>query len=162
LKVRSMADDSFWGDFTVEKPDLETAAVRKLVELKKETTERAAKNSARHGKHSEHVQKLDDGCQGTLVEARDVPAAGQKTAEDLQAEDNAFQKSGLSEQAYDVYKILENFSADPDGDTKEGERDASASTSKSTSSSSGESGDPTLGKLGEAAAAIDQLYRTHP
>ena len=132
IKLRSMADPSFWEDFKKDEDDLQTAAVRKLVELKKETTERTAKNPARYGKFSERIQKLIEAFQQGLIDAAEVMGQAKETAEEVQAEDRAFEESGLSELAYDVLKILERFAADST------EADA----------------------LHDAAAQIDTLYTT--
>jgi len=149
VKLRSMADPAFWEEFQAEEKDLETAAVRKLVEMKKETSERTAKNAARYGKFSERIQKLIEEFQKGLLSAAEVLDGAKKTAEALQKEDKAFEASGLDERAYDVFKILERFqdngkaAESAEGYNEDGGKGNGAAT------------------LHHAAKKIDELYRTH-
>lgn len=128
VKLRSMSEPEFWADFKNAQPggdaaqhesgaddappeskDLKTAAVRKLTELKKETSERTAKNPARYGKFSERIRKLIEQFQKGLLDAAQALAEAKQAAEDVVAEDKAFEDSGLTKTAYDVYKILEQY-----------------------------------------------------
>ncbi len=149
IKLRSMADPSFWEDFKVEGEDLRTAAVRKLVELKKESTERAAKNPARYGTFSERIQQLIDSFRAGLIDAAEMMREARATAKAVQAEDRAFEESGLNELAYDLFKILERFKGDEE-ELMFAEPQA------------GYGEDPIAkSPLHAAAAEIDALYRTH-
>ena len=112
IKLRSLSDPSFWEDFSATDGDLQTAAVRKLVELKKETAERTANNASRYGKFSERVQALIEAFQQGLLDAAGVMNEAKSIADEVQQEDQAFEESGLNELAYDVLKILEAFAAD--------------------------------------------------
>ena len=96
----------------VEGEDLQTAAVRKLVEMKKETGERAARDPARYGKFSERIQKLIEQFQQGLIEASEVMNQTKQTAEAVRQGDSAYEQSGLSEPAYDLFKILQRFKVD--------------------------------------------------
>lgn len=151
-KLRSMADPDFWKDFEEKVEDLDTAAVRKLVEMKKETSERTAKNPARYGKFSERIQKLIEQFQQGLIDAGEAMTGAEKAAKDVREEDAAFEKSGLNEKSYDVFKILELFlpKSASDGVSK-------AAESRAPYVKGAERG---LGPVEEAAAAIDELYRT--
>ncbi len=154
-KLRSMSDPAFWKDFEEEVEDLETAAVRKLVELKKETTERTAKNPARYGKFSERIQMLIEQLQNGLIDAAEVMSEAHKTAKDMRAEDTAFEKSGLNAHAYSVLKILEKYVpvTEPSAGAAEGKASYGAEVSP-------DKADKNLGPVEAAAAAIDALYRT--
>ncbi len=151
IKLRSMADPGFWEDFKVKEEDLQTAAVRKLVEMKKETTERAAKNPARYGKFSERVQKLIESFQRGLIDAAEVMNETRATADAVQTEGRAFEQSGLNALAYDIFKILERF-------VDEG----SALPAAEPRAVYGKPEDlPEQNPLQKAAARIDELYRNH-
>jgi type I restriction enzyme R subunit len=149
FKMRSLADPKFWEDFEAGQGDgdLQTAAVRKLVELKKETAERTAINPARYGKFSERIQKLIEQFQQGLLNAAEVLGAAKDAANAVLEEDRAFTLSGLNERAYDLYKILERFSPQ-------------AETVAAESGDTYVAGTAAEGPLHEAAAAIDDLYRT--
>jgi type I restriction enzyme R subunit len=155
VKLRSMSEPEFWADFKNAPPggegsaavgssgdgakaepepkDLKTAAVRKLTELKKETSERTAKNPARYAKFSERIRQLIEKFQKGLIDAAQALVEAKKTAEDVVAEDKAFEDSGLSKTAYDVYKILEQYV--PGGEK------------------------PLM--LADSATKIEEIYRTH-
>ncbi|MCK5689976.1 type I restriction endonuclease subunit R, partial [Myxococcota bacterium] len=151
IKLRSLSDPSFWEDFKAEGEDLQTAAVRKLVEMKKETTERTEKNPARYGKFSERVQKLIESFQQGLIDAAEVMSEAKEIAEEVQKEDSAFVTSGLSERAYDLFKILELF--------LEGEQPEMVGEAKVPYNAGGQS--EALSPLHEAAEEIDTLYSSH-
>jgi len=146
-KLRSLADPGFWDDFG--KPvDIKTAAVRKLSELKKETSERAAKNPARYEKFSDRIKELIKKFNAGLLSAQEALEATEEVAREVVQEDEAHQGTGLNERAYGVHAILEKFKAQP---TQAGERKAPAY-------GDGEEGEPELSPLQEAALAIDALY----
>jgi type I restriction enzyme R subunit len=162
-KIRSLADPDFWSDFEQAEKNLEMAAVRKMVELKKEIAERVAKSPARYAKFSERVQKLISDFQKGLVDAAEVLKQAKVVAEQAVAEDSAFEKSGLNEQAYDVLKILELFRAAPEA-SESGEASVAAEGSPAYQGAptDGASAQPSEPKLTpqQAAEQIDQLYRT--
>jgi len=135
VKLRSMADLAFWADFKLENQDLYTAAVRKLVELKKETVERTAKNEARYGKFSERVEKLIAAFQKGLISAAEAMNQSREVAEEVVQEDKAFEQSGLNQKAYGILKILEKYSPESEQE-------------------------PDQTPLQQAAAAIDNLYQS--
>ena len=150
VKLRSLADPKFWEDFEPERGDgdLQTAAVRKLVELKKETTERTAINPARYGKFSERIQQLIEQFQQGLLNVAEVLGAAKDVADEVLEEDRAFQQSGLNERAYDLFKILERFAVD------------NGTPATAEYGHTYAAGEAAHGPLHEAAAAIDELYRT--
>lgn len=166
-KLRSMSEEAFWEDFSTNAKgkDLKTAAVKKLVELKKETSERAEKNPARYEKFSQRVQELIEKLQKGLIDAKEAMDGAKKTATDTAKEDAAFKTSGLNEKAYNVSKILEKFlvaESKEEGEEPGGkEPGAKASPAKANGA---KEATPSYGKkpsaAQQAAAAIDELYRT--
>ena len=160
-KHRSLTDPGFWDDFgggQASGADLKTAAVRKLSELKKETSERAAQNPARYEKFSDRVKELIEQFNAGLLSDRAALDALQDVAEGVQAEDEAHQGSGLHKTAFDLHAILATFTpeqpeppttgepAAPDTGGTTDEAQAYAATSSAPSA------------LEQAALAIDALY----
>jgi type I restriction enzyme R subunit len=143
-KLRSLSDPAFWDDFA-SATDIKTAAVRKLAELKKETSERVSKNEARYEKFSDRIKALIKQFSEGLMEADKVLVEGERIAKDLLAEDRAHVGSGLSERAFGIAAILEKFVspvgvvAEPPPTVYEGRR-------------------APLSAVQEAAAEIDALY----
>ncbi|MBK7761194.1 MAG: DUF3387 domain-containing protein [Deltaproteobacteria bacterium] len=109
-KLRSLSDPAFWDDFKTE-ADIKTAAVRKLAELKKETSERASKNAARYEKFSDRIKALIKQFSAGLIEADEVLEMSEAIAKALLAEDEAHVGSGLNERAYGIAAVLEKFAA---------------------------------------------------
>ncbi|MEM0962270.1 MAG: HsdR family type I site-specific deoxyribonuclease [Bacteroidota bacterium] len=147
-KLRSLTAPGFWDDFGPE-ADLKTAAVRKLAELKKETSERAARNPARYEKFSDRVKELIAEFNAGLLDEREALDASKEVAEGVAAEDEAHTGSGLHKTAYDVHAILEGFLPAPDG---------TAEPKSPGYRSDGGTGQPERSRLEQAALAIDALY----
>ena len=143
-KLRSLSDPAFWEDF--KKPaDINEAAVRKLTELKKVTTERMAKSEARYEKFSDRIKALIQQFTAGIIHADELLDQEELFARDLLAEDQAHEGSGLSERAYGLAAILAKFVAP-----------ASAVAEPSAPTYDGRP--PALTPLQQAAAAIDALY----
>ncbi|MDP2314018.1 MAG: HsdR family type I site-specific deoxyribonuclease [Pseudomonadota bacterium] len=143
-KLRSLTDPAFWNDFE-EEPDIKTAAVRKLAELKKETTDRAAKNPARYEKFSDRIKALIKQFSAGLLDATKVLDEAKAVAEAVLAEGEAHVGSGLNEKSYGIAAILEAF------------KGAAGVVSDGEASAYGGEARP-LTPLQEAAAEIDALY----
>jgi type I restriction enzyme R subunit len=109
-KLRSLTDPDFWGDFG-QREDLQTAAVRKLAELKKETADRTSKNPARYEKFSDRIKALIKQFSAGLITADEVLDATEMIAKEVLAEDEAHVGSGLNERAYGIAAILEKVQA---------------------------------------------------
>ena len=146
-KARSLSDPGFWDDFGAP-VDIKTAAVRKLSELKKETSERAAKNPARYEKFSDRIKELIKQFNAGLLDAKQILDATEEVAREVVEEDEAHQGTGLNERAYGIHAILEKFKGQP----KE------AADRKPPAYKEGEDGEPGLSPLQQAALAIDALY----
>ena len=144
-KLRSLTDPRFFDDFG-QPEDLQTAAVRKLSELKKETSERAAKNPARYEKFSDRIKELIEQFNKGLVDAQAVLDGTEQVAREVLAEDEAHQGTGLNPKAYSIARILEKFKLPPEVVAEpEGEGyDAG--------------GPPRLSPLEQVAQEIDKLY----
>lgn len=144
-KLRSLTDPAFWGDFG-QPEDIKTAAVRKLAELKKETSERASKNGARYDKFSDRIKALIKQFSAGLIDAKKVLDETETLAKEVLAEDGAHAGSGLNERAYSIAAILEKFKVVAPGVASVGDAPAGGGTGKP------------LSPLQLAAADIDTLY----
>ena len=102
----------FWDDFGAP-VDIKTAAVRKLAELKKETSERAATNPARYEKFSDRIKELIRQFSLGLQDAQEILDATEALAREILAEGEAHKGTGLNERAYGVNAILEKFRVQP-------------------------------------------------
>jgi AcrR family transcriptional regulator len=116
--------------------------VRKLAELKKETSERASKNAARYDKFSDRIKALIKQFSAGLIDATKVLDETEVIARDVLAEDDAHVGSGLNERAYGIAAILERFQVV----AAEGDSPAYAGNAQP------------LSPLRQAAADIDGLY----
>lgn len=152
IKLRRLTDPAFWEEFENPGEDLQTAAVRKTTELKKEISKKVDQNPARYGKFSERVQELIEKFQQGLLDAAAVLQQGKAIAEGVVAEDKASQASGLNEKAYNVLKILERFLVDKPKEDRVAE-------GESSSDNGGASQTSEVNPFQEAAKAIDHLYR---
>ena len=144
--LRSLSDAGFWDDFAAKGKDLEVAAVRKLAELKKITTERTADNAAQYETFSERVNALIKAFDQGLIDAARLLQESHEVAKGIAAEDKAHQDSGLDRRAHAVWKILEKFKPEPEV----------AADGDGTGTYSGDQAG--LTPLQEAAVHIDELY----
>jgi type I restriction enzyme R subunit len=146
-KLRSLTDPGFWSDFGAP-ADIETAAVRKLAELKKETAERAARNPARYEKFSDRIKELIQQFNAGLLDADEILDDAEALARELLAEDEAHKGSGLGELAFGIHAILEKF---------KGPVDFVAQPPATYGGDDREAGSQ-LTAIQQAALAIDSLY----
>jgi type I restriction enzyme R subunit len=144
-KLRSLTNPGFWDDFG-NPEDIQTAAVRKLAELKKETAERAAANPARYERFSDRIKELIAQFNQGLIDAEKALKESEKLAKEVVAEDQAHRGSGLNQRAYGVKKILERFRPPTEG------------VSETAEPPWGGGGKPGLDPLQQAAAEIDEIY----
>ena len=148
-KLRSLTDPGFWDDFGTPE-EIVTAAVRKLAELKRETTQRTSKNAARYERFSDRIKELIEQFNQGLLTAEEILGATKEVAEGLRDEDAAHERSGLSERAYGVMRILETFV--PVTELDVGEKAAPVYAVD------GIGGEPRRTPIEQAAEAIDDLY----
>lgn len=112
IKLRYITDPDFWEDFelgTKTVQELQTAAIRKTTELRKVTSERVDQNPIRYGKFSERLREIIQRLEKAQVNLAEELKELEKLANDIQAEDKAHEGSGLSSEAYGIYKILEEL-----------------------------------------------------
>lgn len=108
-RLKSLNDPEFWGDFKQEEEprDLDTAAVRKTVELKKAVSERMEENPERYALFSERLRELIASFQlGLFDDGAKKMEALEDFARDLQAEEEAQKGSRLDERTYGIWAIL--------------------------------------------------------
>jgi type I restriction enzyme R subunit len=112
VKLKNITDPKFWDDFDKQgKPadELKTAAIRKSAELKKITYEKVGENPVRYEPFSERVRQAIERFEKNQIDAVELLEEMQRVAEALMAEETAHTRSGLSEQVYGLYRILEAF-----------------------------------------------------
>jgi type I restriction enzyme R subunit len=114
-QLKKITDPDFWDDFTLAskkrapEDDVKIAATRKSTELRKAVAERVETNEIRYQKFSELVEAAIKKYEENIKSAAELLADLEKIARDLETEDSAYQKTGLSERAYDIFKILLGF-----------------------------------------------------
>jgi len=146
-KLRSLSEPGFWDDFGAP-VDIHTAAVRKLAELKKITTERSARNPARYEKFSDRIKELIEQFNAGLLDAENILDQTKALAEDVRTEDEAYRDSGLNERAFGIDAILRNFKLPVDAVAEDPGPDQRKRPS----------GKARLNAIQQAALAIDELY----
>lgn len=108
VKLRAITDPQFWFDFeeSTREGDLQTAAVRKLNELKKVLNEKVAESPAQYGRFSERVRELIEKFEKGQLDAAELLKAAEEVAKAVVDEGKAFQKSVLAEKPYAIWKML--------------------------------------------------------
>jgi type I restriction enzyme R subunit len=155
-KLRSLTNPEFWDDFD-NPEDIQEAAVRKLAELKKETTQRAAHDPARYEKFSDRIKELIEMFNAGLLEAQATLDASKVVAEGVAAETTAHQGTGLSERAFSIHAILAKFLASDEAPVEDEPEGGSEGDSPAKESIPGEK-EKRLSEMQKVAVAIDELY----
>lgn len=112
IKLRKITDPDFWEDFELGKKtseELQQAAIRKSTELRKVTSERIDQNPVRYGKFSDRLREIIKRLETAQVNLAAELKAMEELAKAIEEEDKAHEGSGLSAEAYGVYKILEEL-----------------------------------------------------
>jgi type I restriction enzyme R subunit len=112
IKLRKITDPDFWEDFELSEKspeDLQRAAIRKSTELRKVTSERIDQNPVRYGKFSDRLREIIKRLETAQVNLAAELKEMEELARDIENEDKAHEGSGLSAEAYGVYKILEEL-----------------------------------------------------
>lgn len=107
-------DPSFFDDFRTQgksDEELKHATIRKATELKKITYDKAQENPAQYGPFSERVLEVIRKYEEGQLAAAQALLGLQEIALDLKAETEAYKASGLTERAYGLLKILEEFTS---------------------------------------------------
>lgn len=153
--LRSLKDPMFWDDFDSDPEDLQTAAVRKITELKKIVREKSQDNEQRYEKFSERVRELIESFQLELFDADEVLEEAEEIAQDLEVEEEAHEKTDLNQEAYGVLRILEESLADDAGEPPAENGDAySKGLAEGVGRKEAESA------MYELAEQIDEIYRS--
>ena len=113
-KLRSLDDEGFWEEFK-QQENQATAAIKKLAELKKETTDRSKDAPHRYGRFSERIAELLAQLQQGLIDAAEALNQAEQVAREVDAERKAHVSSGLDERCYGLWRLLVDAGA-PDGD----------------------------------------------
>lgn len=156
-KLRNLTDDEFWTDFDSPK-DLETAAVRKIGELKKVLRERMNENALQYGKFSERIKELIERFQQGQLAAAEFMSLTRDELEDLLEEDKAYEKSGLSKQAYGIWRILEAFPREHEDDETPDDQGVEDGEGDDSGESYEKAMTDRMSELQKVAEAIDTLY----
>lgn len=118
IKLRRLTDPEFFEEFRTDdksEEEIERAAVKKATELKKIIKEKIEENPRRYGPFSQQVQELIARFEQGQLEAADLIKEFEQMARDLNSEETAHKKTGLSQKAYGVYKILQSFQPPAEG-----------------------------------------------
>lgn len=103
--LRPLDDPAFWDDFEGA-ADVEAAAVRKLAELQKVVSDKAAVEPARYAKFSDRIRELLRRFHAGLMDASAVLAAAEAEAKSLVAEGAKHEGSSLDARAYGVFEVV--------------------------------------------------------
>lgn len=156
-KLRNLTDAEFWTDFDNPK-DLEVAAVRKIGELKKVLRERMSENALMYEKFSERIKELIEKFQQGQLAAAEFMSLTKNELEDLLEEDRAYEKSGLTKQAYGIWRILDAFPPELDAEDASEDKDAEKGAEAASDDTYDEVVLATMSKLQKIAAQLDALY----
>ncbi len=151
-KLRHITDPEFWDDFHSNKTEeeLKTAAIRKATEMKQITAQKMEANPLRFEKFSQLVVKIIQRLEKKQLSAAEVLKEFEKVAKELEAEEKKYVGSGLSENAYDILRMLQVFSAK---DSSSHESDVTLTAAEPSVISTSEKNN-----VNEVAAQIDSLY----
>jgi len=114
VKLRNITDPDFWDDFETEgktEDDLETAAIRKTTELRKVVNERIGENPHQYMKFSDRLRELLERLDEAQITWAEKLKMAEGLANDIEAEANAHEGSGMSEGAYGILQVLQSFDA---------------------------------------------------
>lgn len=115
VKLRSITDPDFWDEFDIEdmaEDDIKTAAIRKSTELRKTVYEKLDDNPHQFGKFSDRLKELLERLDDAQLSWADKLKMAEELAKDIDEEAKAHEDSGLSEQAYGMFKVLESLIQD--------------------------------------------------
>jgi type I restriction enzyme R subunit len=112
IRLKHITDPDFFEDFKTtgkDEEEIRDTVLRKVSELKKTITERVADNPQEYETFSERILALIRKFESGLVDAADILKQAEDLAKDVVDEDNAHKKTGLTKNAYGIWKILEAF-----------------------------------------------------
>ncbi|HNY18138.1 MAG TPA: type I restriction endonuclease subunit R, partial [Treponemataceae bacterium] len=122
IQLKHITDPDFFEDFKAEgksEPDIRDTVLRKVTELKKTITERTEENPQEYEPFSKRILELIKRLDSGLVDVAELLKDAERLARDLVDEDNAHRKTGLTKNAYGIWKILEAFKPKRERDKKQ-------------------------------------------
>lgn len=113
VQMRSLSDPAFWNDFDDDRRegDIQTAAERKVTELKNELTEKAAKNPAQYATLAARVRALIKQMEQRQITAAAALKEQEKILEEALETKIAYRQSGLDEHQYAIFSALKHTTA---------------------------------------------------
>jgi type I restriction enzyme R subunit len=149
-KLHDITDPDFWKDFNSDKaePEIQIAAVRKSAELRKIMKQRKEENALFYESFSDQVLEALRQFEQGQIEAAETLKRYAQIIRDMQAAESAHQQSNLNQKAYGIFKILEAFLPENQGQ-------------ESSTQSNSVPVDNELNPLEKAAQAIDELYSSN-
>ncbi len=112
IQLKHITDPDFFNEFNPEgksETDIRDTVLRKVSELKKTITERTEDNPQEYESFSKRILELIQRFESGLVDATALLKEAEQLAKDVVEEDNAHNKTGLTKNAYGIWKILEAF-----------------------------------------------------
>ncbi|MBV5334427.1 MAG: type I restriction endonuclease subunit R [Sulfuricurvum sp.] len=112
IQLKHITDPDYFEDFNPAGLDdgaIRDTVLRKLSGLKKEIRERTSDSPQEYEPFSKRILELIQKFESGLVDASDLLKQAEALAKDVLSEDDAHKKSGLSKNAYGIWKILEAF-----------------------------------------------------
>jgi type I restriction enzyme, R subunit len=151
VKIRSLTDNKFWDDFNTKgKPEeeIKRASVRKATELKKTISEKMKDNPEQYGPFSERLMVILNRLNKGLDTAAEILKDMENLSKDLEGEEKAHTKSGLTKTAHGIYKILDAYKTRSTKDKPQKGKTEKKSSNNET----------VLNQLQKISAEIDELY----
>lgn len=115
VKLRSVIDGEFWGDFEDVEEDEESkraAALKKTTELRKITETKLAENQHQYGKFSEKLKELIERMDDQQLSWADKLKAAEEYSKELDAEGKAFEGKGMTFEGHALLKVIEAIEGD--------------------------------------------------
>ncbi len=115
VKLRSVIDAEFWGDFEQVEDTEESqrsAALKKTTELRKMTTAKIAENHHQYAKFSEKLKELIEKMDDSQYSWAEKLKAAEDFAKELDAEGKAHEGSGLSFEEHALLKVIASVIGD--------------------------------------------------
>ncbi len=126
IELRAVIDEQFWLNFdTTDKTeaDIKTAALQKTTELRKITKARIQENHHQYEKFSEKLRELIKKMDDTQLSWMDKLEEAKKYAQEIDAEKNAHEGSGLSKNAYAILMVVDNVNKNQNSNSENKHRE---------------------------------------
>jgi type I restriction enzyme R subunit len=110
VKLRGLSDAAFWTDFDDERRDgdVETAALRKASEIKRELTDRAAENPAQYATLAARVRALIRQMEQKQISAANALKEQERIVEAALETKIAYKQSGLDEHEFAIFSTIKS------------------------------------------------------